>query len=101
MERIGIAASKIARGSLFLYNCYVILISFLFSLFIFVIAGCTVLFALLIIHYVSHELLASSIEENWTDVLVICMVSLTILVTIFNFIAILKNIKIPRRSRKK
>lgn len=99
MRRIGIAASKMAKGNLFLYNGYVVLISFLFSLFIFVVAGCTVVFALLIIHYVAEELMAVEFEKSWPSVLSICMVSLTILAALFNLIAILKNIKLSKGKK--
>jgi len=48
MKRIGIAASKISKGNLALYNFCVVLISVLFSLSIFVVAGSTVIFAYLL-----------------------------------------------------
>lgn len=38
MERIGIAASKIAKGNLLLYNSYVVLIAFLLSVLLFLIS---------------------------------------------------------------
>jgi len=100
MKRIGIAASKIAKGNLFLYNCYVVLISFLFSFFIFVIAGATVLFSLIVIAYLGNELMASEFEENWTSILAVCMVSLTVVISIFNLLAISKNIKFFKRKKK-
>ena len=43
MLRIGIAASKMSKGSLLSYNLYVILIACLFSLFIFLICGFSIL----------------------------------------------------------
>ena len=57
MKRIGIAASTISKGNLFLYNFYVVLIAMLFSLFIFIIAGSIVIFALAIIKYVGTEII--------------------------------------------
>lgn len=96
MQRIGIAASRMAPKSIFLYNFYVILISVLFSLFILVISGSTILFALIIISYIGNEIMAVDISTWWNDVLKICMVSLTVITVLFNIAAIIKNIKIPK-----
>ena len=94
MERIGIAASKMAKGNIFLYNFYVVLISFLFSLFVFVVTGSSILFALIIISYVGEEVMAHKFENEWTSVFTVCMISLTVIIVIFNLFAISKNIKI-------
>ena len=101
MKRIGVAASKMARGSIPLYNFYVVLIAVLFSLFIFVVAGATVLFALIIIHYLGKEIMPLSFQENWTSILSVCMVSLTVVITLFTLFAILKNIKLPKWKNKR
>lgn len=97
MERIGIAASKIAKDNLFLYNCYVVLISFLFSLFIFVVAGSTVLFALIILRYVALEVIAFEFEKIWMTTLSLSMVTLTVVVALFNLLALSRNIKFRKR----
>lgn len=97
MERIGIAASKMAKGNLYLYNLYVVGLSFLFSLFIFLISGLTVLFALIIIGYIGTEVMAIEFEKHWPTILTLCMLCLTILVAFFNLVAILKNIKLPQK----
>ena len=94
MERIGIAASKMAQGNLVLYNLYVILISFLFSLFLFLIAGSSILIAIMIISYAARGHLPSDLERNWFDVVKVCMITLTVVVSIFNLCAILKNVKL-------
>lgn len=96
MKRIGIAASKISKGNLVLYNFYVVLISALFSLFLFVVAGSTIIFALAIIQYVGNEIMGVEFERNWRSILAVCMVSLTIAVTLFNLFAISKNMKLPK-----
>ena len=96
MERIGIAASKISKGNLFLYNLNVVLISFLFSLFIFVIAGSTVLFALMIIGYVAGEIKGADFDKKWFSIFSICMVTLTILIGLFNLFAISRNLKFKK-----
>ena len=96
MERIGIAASKIAQGNLFFYNLYVILLSVLFALFIFVIIGTTVLLALIIISYLGTELIGSEFADRWPSILTVCMVALSGIVGVFMTLAILRNIKLSK-----
>ena len=98
MERIGIAASKIAQGHLWLYNLAVILISFLFSFFIFFIAGSSIVLALIIIGYVVNGILPNDLWDDWRGVIRVCMISLTIIVSIFTLFAILKNIRLKMRK---
>ena len=96
MERIGIAASKMSPDSLFLYNFYVILLSFLFSLLIFLVAGATVVFSLIIIRYVTSEIMGVQVFEDWTKILTVCMTGLSILTGLFNLAAISKNIRLTK-----
>ena len=96
MERIGIAASKIAKGNLFLYNLFVVMISFLFSLLIFLLAGSSLFISLLIINSINEGEMPQNLEKMWTSVMLVCMISLTIVVSIFNLFAILKNIKLTK-----
>ena len=100
MERIGLAASKISKESLFFYNFYVVLISLLFSLFMFVVAGSTVLFALIIIFYVRQEVLGMDVLPDQKNILVACLLCLTAVTSVFNLLAILKNIKFSVGSKK-
>jgi len=96
MERIGIAASKVAKGNVFLYNFFVVLISFLFSLFIFFMAGSAIILALIVINRVVAGIIPTNLDKGWTLVTLVCMISLTIVVVVFNLFAILKNIKLPK-----
>ena len=96
MERIGIAASKIAQGNIYLYNLYVIIISFLFSVFIFCLSGCSIVFALLIIGYILNGILPVGLKGQWGTVVRLCMVTLTVVVSLFNLLAVMRNIKIKR-----
>ena len=96
MERIGIAASKMSPDSLFLYNFYVILLSFLFSLLILLVAGATVVFSLIIIRYVTSEIMGLQVFEDWTKILTVCMTGLSILTGLFNLAAISKNIRLTK-----
>ncbi len=97
MERIGVAASKMARGNLWRYNMCVVLISFLFSLFIFFIVGVTVTFSLMGIVYLSSQMNPhGTFTLKFNSAFTVCMVSLTIIIVIFNLLAISKNIKLSR-----
>jgi len=96
MKRIGIAASKISKGNLVLYNFYVVMISVLFSLLIFIVAGSTIIFALVIVKYVGNEIMGIEFESRWGSIMPVCMVSLTIVITLFNLFAILMNVRILR-----
>jgi len=96
MKRIGIAASKISKGNRVVYGIYVVLISILFSSFIFIVAGSTVIFALAIIKYVGNEIIGIDFEKSWKSTLSVCMVSLTVVVTLFNLFALLINFKPPK-----
>jgi len=96
MERIGIAASKMAQGNFFLYNFYVILISFLFSVFIFFLSGFSILLALIIMAYFVNGVLPTTLEGVWGDMVRICMITLTTVVMLLNLLAILKNVRIKK-----
>lgn len=99
MHRIGIAASKMAKGNRVLYNAYVALISFLFSLFVFIVAGSSVVFSLSIISYVASEIMGVDFERSRSIILIVCMVSLTVIIVLFNLVAMLKNLKISQKDR--
>ncbi len=96
MERIGLAASRMAKGNLLWYNIYVVLISFVFSFFIFLVTGSTVMFSLILIRYIGNEIMSVDLFKDWSNVLTICMVSLTILMGLFILVAISKNIKLHK-----
>lgn len=98
MKRIGVAASKISKGNMALYNFYVVLISFLCSSFVFVIAGSTVVFALVLIGYLSNEFMTFEPGKGWFSILSICMITLTVLITFFNLVALSINLKFRRNK---
>lgn len=98
MRRIGIAASKISKGNLLFYNTCVILISFGFSLLIFILAGAVVVFAIIIIAYMGDEIMQVEFQRDWSFIIGLCMATLTVVIGLFNIFAILKNIKLPRRG---
>ncbi len=98
MKRIGIAASKISKGNVVLYNLYVVLISCLFSLFIFIAAGATIALALMLIGYIGTEIMGVEFKKSWSAIMMVCMTALTTIVALFNIFAILINARISRAS---
>ena len=96
MECIGMAASKMAKGNLLLYNIWVVAISFLFSFFIFFIGGSAIAIALILITLGVKGFMPVNFEKEWISISLICMISLVVVVTVFCLIAISRNIKIQR-----
>ncbi|HLF18286.1 MAG TPA: hypothetical protein VI749_05245 [Candidatus Omnitrophota bacterium] len=98
MKRIGVAASKISKGNSAVYNALVVLIACLFSFFMFVVIGSTVIFALAVISYVSNEIMPAEHPRNWEQIRVICIVSLAMVISVFNLMAIIINLKLPGKG---
>ncbi|MGE0267956.1 MAG: hypothetical protein AB7S78_05835 [Candidatus Omnitrophota bacterium] len=98
MKRIGIAASRISKGSLRFYNLYVVLISFLFSLLLFVVAGLSVFLAIGIVSFFGHETMTEELRNNWATIMSLCAKALGLAVIIFNFIALAINLKWTRNK---
>ena len=96
MERIGLAASKVAKGNLFVYNLIVILLSFLYCFLMFLIAGTTILFSLIVLGYIMNGLLPQDYSQDWWMVIRLCMLSLTVVVAIVNMFAVWRNFKFKR-----
>ncbi|MFT5169438.1 MAG: hypothetical protein ACI9F2_000543 [Lysobacterales bacterium] len=99
MKRIGVAASKIAKDNYWLYHIYVVIISSIVSLFIFLVTGVVVAFALVILAYISSELMEFDFQQRQMSILLSCMVSLTIVIVIFNILAISRNIRLPNDKK--
>jgi len=99
MKRIGIAASKIAKGNLFFYNLYVVLISSLFSLFVYIVAGSMVIFAFTIMTYVGNEVMPSNFQKDWSSIFAICIIFLSIIVVLFDLFAIFLNVKFQKMDK--
>lgn len=98
MKRIGIAASRISKGSLKFYNLYVVLISFLFSLLLFVIAGLSVFLAIGIVSFFGHETMTEELRSHWTTIMSICLKALGLAVIVFNIVALAINLKLSRNK---
>lgn len=93
MERIGIAASKMAKGNLLFYNVWVVVISFLFSFFIFFIGGSAIAVALMVMTISAKGTMPVNFEKEWISIGLICMISLAAVVGIFCLIAVSRNLK--------
>jgi hypothetical protein len=98
MLRIGIAASKMSKGGLLSYNLYVILISCLLSLFIFMICGFTVILIVFLISLILHALKPADFHSGWVHVFKICLIVLAWVVGILNIVAIFKNIQFTKNK---
>ena len=96
MRRIGTAASQVAKGNLFLYNLFVILISFLFSLLIFVISGVVIVLGLVLIAYLTQATSMVDLRQGAASPISICLIFLAMVTVLFNFYAIGINIRIKR-----
>ena len=96
MDRIGIAASKMAQGNLLAYNLLVIFISCLFSLFIFLVCGFSVLAVLFLVSLVLRVFMPSDFQTMWLYVAKICLIALAAIVGILNTVAIIRNIRLTK-----
>ena len=96
MERIGIAASKMAQGNLLKYNVFVVLISCIFSLFIFFICGFSLVVVLFLISLLFNVLLPGGSHAALVHIGKIVLIILSVLIAILNALAIVKNIKIAK-----
>ncbi len=94
MKRIGIAASKIARKNLWLYNFYVIVLSFLFSLVIFVLSALSLLVGLALTSTITRGFVIFEPGTGLSSVFMLCMTVLAVVVGMVNLAAILINIKL-------
>jgi len=98
MERIGIAASKIAKGNLLLYNFFVVLLILLISLPIFLVAGSSIVIALIVIAYVTSHGVPPDLQQGWIPMMVACLKVLAIIVGILVICALGINIRFRKHE---
>jgi len=98
MLRIGIAASKMSKGSLFNYNLYVILISCLISFFIFLVCGFSILFIIFLVSLILHALKPGDFHAVLVHMFKLCLIILSLVVGVLNMAAILKNIQFTKNK---
>jgi hypothetical protein len=98
MLRIGIAASKMSKGGLLSYNLYVILITGLVSLFVYLICGFSVILIVFLISLIVHVIRPEGLHPHWVHVFKVCLTVLAWVVGVLGIAAILKNIQITRNK---
>lgn len=96
MERIGIAASKIAKGNLLLYNFFVLFIALLCSLLLFFISGTFIIIAVVIIAVLKS--IGSFPDLNqWMPIMVMILNALAVVIGVLTLYAIFKNVKLFKK----
>ena len=98
MLRIGIAASKMAKGNLLTYNLFVLLISCLLSLIIFMVCGISILIIVFLISLGLHAARPADFHAGWLHMFKICLIALSVVTGVFNGVAIVRNIKLTRNK---
>ena len=98
MQRIGIAASKIAQGNLLKYNVFVILIAFLCALLLFFVCGLSIVTALFLISLVFRHFLPSEFHTAWLAIVRICLAALGVVIGALYIAAVAKNIKLTKQK---
>ena len=93
MKRIGIAASKISEGNIFLYNIFVLVLSSLFSLLVFFLSGFSIFLAIYLIHVLLTGSTVFDFYSHWGGILKSCMIALAVMMGFFNMCAIGVNLK--------
>lgn len=93
MQRIGITASKIAKGNRYIYHAAVILIACLFAVFAFLVCGFAVATAVFTVALIVQLAVPSMSQQVWLDALRTCLMLLGVLIGIAALVAVIQNIK--------
>ena len=93
MKRIGIAASRIAKDDLLFYNVFVLLISFLVSFIIFLVAAFFILAGVALISCLTKGFMAMDVGGGFFR---FALIGLAIVTGIINLVAVVVNIKFKR-----
>ncbi len=96
MKRIGIVASRIAKGDLLFYNAVVMAITLACALILFLLAGIPTMLALLVIGYIANGASPHGLGQDWWGVMSLCMVALTVMVTGFALMSLVVNMKLRK-----
>jgi hypothetical protein len=94
MKRIGVAASKISHGNVWLYNVYVLILTTLFAFLIVLLAGFAIFLALYLMCALSTGSTIFDLHSGWGEILKSCLVALAIVSGVFTLCAVGVNIKI-------
>ncbi len=96
MERIGLAASKIAKGNLFFYNFFVILLTLLIAFFVYFVAGSAIVVGLILIAYLSAVGGVPDLSQNWIPLMTVPLGCLAIVVGLFALCALARNLRFKK-----
>jgi hypothetical protein len=94
MKRIGIAASKISRSNLLLYNVVVLVLATLFALLIVFLSGFTIFLAIYLIHGLTTGFTTLDFQSGWGGIIRSCMVALALVAGFFILCAVGVNLKL-------
>ena len=94
MKRIGLAASKIAKGNIWFYHIVVVILALLFSLFLFLICGFSIAVTLFVLSLLAQRFLSWGNQQVWVDMFRTCLTFLGVLIGIAALAAVLKNVKL-------
>jgi len=97
MERIGIAASRIAKGNIILYNIFVVLLTLLVSLLVLLICGTTIIIVLIVFDYVHRIIEVPELYRGGIAAWVTCMICLGTVIGLLALWTIGKNIKFRKK----
>ncbi len=93
MKRIGIAASRIAKDDLVLYNLFVVILAFLLSLLIFLTCAFALLAGVALVSYLTRGYMAM---DAGTGLYKFAIIGLAAAIGVINLAAVLINIKLKR-----
>lgn len=97
MDRIGIAASKMAKEKLWLYNFYVVVLSFLISFIVFLVAGGAIFLGLTVIGLMAEGVLPSHVHPEWLRMFRLSLACLIVAISLIVLTAIVRNLKFHKR----
>ncbi len=92
MRRIGIAASKIARGNVAVYHVCVVCIALLCALLLLCVCGFAIISVLFVLSLILRPFVPA-FHNAWFDIVKVSVLALSGVVGVLTIIAILKNIK--------
>lgn len=94
MKRIGIAASRIAKGNLWVYHLSVLFLSSLFSFLVFVLSAFSLLVGFGLLSFISKAFVIFEAGRGFSPAFLVAMAALAVVVGIMNLVAIIMNIRI-------
>jgi len=96
MQRIGIAASKMAKGNIWLYHLALLAVTLLFALFAFLVCSFVVAVAIFLVSLILQFFLPAVDQKAWLGVLRTCLLLLAGVIGIIALVAIIQNIKLKK-----